>query len=73
MALGQEIFLAFSPKLLRNIPGTESQSVSRGSMQTKIRNAGAQKKEQPYEKIKRSSTTDFLDGYDVCDCIFGAS
>jgi hypothetical protein len=72
MAFGREDFACLSPKLLRNIPGTESQSVSRGSMQTKIRNAGAQKR-QNHEKIKRSSTTDFLAGYDVCNRIFGAS
>jgi hypothetical protein len=34
-----------SPKLLRNMPAAESQSVSCGSMRMKIPNAGAQKKE----------------------------
>jgi hypothetical protein len=38
----------------------------------KSANADAQKKEQDYEKIKRS-TADFLAGIHVCDRIFGAS
>jgi hypothetical protein len=57
---------------LRNIPGTEAQSVSCGSMRMKIQNAGAQKKEQEYEKIKRG-TGDFLARNDICHRIFGAS
>jgi hypothetical protein len=63
-----------SRSFLRNISGTESQSVSRGSvsMETKSGNAGAQKKEQEYEKIKRG-TGDFLARNYFCDRIFGAS
>jgi len=38
----------------------------------KIQNAGAQKKEQEYEKIKRG-TGDFLARNYLCDRIFGAS
>jgi len=59
---------------LRNIPGIESQSVSCGSVSVrmKIQNAGAQKKEQEYEKIKRG-TGDFLARNYLCDRIFGAS
>jgi len=59
---------------LRNIPRTELQCVSCGSVSVrmKIQNAGAQKKEQEYEKIKRG-TGDFLAGNDICNRIFGAS
>jgi hypothetical protein len=59
---------------LRNIARTESQCVSCSSVSVrmKIQNAGAQKKEQDYEEIKRS-TGDFLARNDICDRIFGAS
>jgi hypothetical protein len=59
---------------LRNFPRTELQCVSCGSVSVrmKIQNAGAQKKEQEYEKIKRS-TGDFLARNYLCDRIFGAS
>jgi hypothetical protein len=41
-------------------------------MERKSGNAGAQKKEQEYEKIKRG-TGDFLARNYFCDRIFGAS